>query len=51
MEIVSLMESEAEQLLRRLVAGLSLRTPAFDSRTVHVTFVMERVAMGQAFLQ
>jgi hypothetical protein len=37
--------------LRRLVAGLSLRRPGFDPGSVHVGFVVDKVALGQAFLR
>jgi hypothetical protein len=33
-----------------LVAGLSPRKPGFDPRSVHVRFVMDKVALGQVFL-
>ena len=36
--------------LRRLVAGLSLRRPEFDPRSVHVKFVVDKVALRQVFL-
>jgi hypothetical protein len=36
--------------LRWLVAGLSLRRPRFVPGTVHVGFVVDRVAVGQVFL-
>jgi hypothetical protein len=34
---------------RRLVASLSPRRPGFDPRSVHVGFVVEKVALGQVF--
>jgi hypothetical protein len=37
--------------LRRLVAGLSPRRPGFDPLSVHVVFVVDKVALGQAFLR
>jgi hypothetical protein len=37
--------------LRRLVAGLSLRSPGFEPRSIHVGFVVEKVALGQVFLR
>jgi hypothetical protein len=37
--------------LRRLVAGLSPRRPGFDSGSVHIGFVVDRVALGQVFLR
>jgi hypothetical protein len=37
--------------LRRLVTGLSLRRPGFDPGSVHVGFVVDKVALGQAFLR
>jgi hypothetical protein len=37
--------------LRRLVAGLSPRRPAFASRSFHVGFVADIVALGPVFLQ
>ena len=36
--------------LRRLVAGLSPRRPGFDPGSVHVGFVVNKVALGQGFL-
>jgi hypothetical protein len=35
--------------LRRLVTGLSPRRPGFDPGSVHVGFVVDKVALGQAF--
>jgi hypothetical protein len=35
--------------LRRLVAGLSPRKPGFDPGSVHVGFVVDKVALGQVF--
>jgi hypothetical protein len=35
--------------LRRSVAGLSLRSLVFDPRSVHVTFAVDDVALGQGF--
>jgi hypothetical protein len=35
--------------LRRLVAGLSPRRPGFDPGSVHVGFVVDKVAMVQVF--
>jgi hypothetical protein len=37
--------------LRRLVAGLPLRRPGFDPGSVHVGFVVDKVALGQVFLR
>jgi hypothetical protein len=37
--------------LRRLVACLSPRRSGFDSGSVHVGFVVDKVALGQVFLQ
>jgi hypothetical protein len=37
--------------LRRLVAGLSPRRPGLDPRSVHVRFVVDKVALGQVFLR
>jgi len=36
---------------RWLVVGLSTRSPVFDSRSVHVRYVVYKVALGQVFLQ
>jgi hypothetical protein len=36
--------------LRRLVAGLPPRRPGFDPGSVHVGFVVDKVAPGQVFL-
>jgi hypothetical protein len=35
--------------LRRLVAGLSPPSPGFDTGSVHVGFVVDKVALGQVF--
>ena len=35
---------------RWLVGGLSTRSPVFDSRSVHVTYEVYKVALGQVFL-
>jgi hypothetical protein len=35
--------------LRRLVAGLSPWRPGFDPGSVHVGFVVDKVALGQVF--
>jgi hypothetical protein len=37
--------------LRRLVAGLSQRSPGFDLGLVHVGFVVDKVAMGRGFVR
>jgi hypothetical protein len=37
--------------LKRLVAGFSLRRPGFAPGSVHVGFVVDKVALGQAFLR
>jgi hypothetical protein len=37
--------------LSRLVAGLSPRRPGFDPGSVHVRFVVDKVALGQVFLR
>jgi hypothetical protein len=34
-----------------IVASLSPRRPGFDSRPIHVRFVIDRVALGQVFLR
>jgi len=36
--------------LRQLIAGLTLRRLGFNLRSVHVKYVVDRVAMGQANL-
>ena len=36
--------------LRPLVDGLSLRWPGFDPITVHVTFLVDKLALGQVYL-
>jgi hypothetical protein len=45
------MDIEAVPWLRRLVAGLSPRRPGFDVGSVHVGFVVDKVALGQMFLR
>jgi hypothetical protein len=42
---------EAVPWLRLLVAGLSPQRPGFAPRSIHVGFVVDRVALGQVFLQ
>jgi hypothetical protein len=37
--------------LKRLVAGLSPRRPVFASGSIHVGFVVDKVALGQVFLR
>jgi hypothetical protein len=37
--------------LRRLVAGLSLRSPGFALGSIHVGFVVDKVTLGQVFLR
>ena len=37
--------------LRRLVAGFSPRRPGFDPVSVHVGFVVDKVALGRVFLR
>jgi hypothetical protein len=37
--------------LRRLAAGLPPRRPGFDPGSVHVGFVVDKVALGQVFPQ
>jgi hypothetical protein len=37
--------------LRRLAAGLPTRRPEFDPGSVHVGFVVDKVALGQGFLE
>ena len=41
----------AGSCLRRLFADLSPRRPGFDTRSVHVGFVVDRVALGRVFLR
>jgi hypothetical protein len=38
------------QWLRRLVAGLSSRRPEFGPGSVHVEFVVEKLALVQVFV-
>jgi hypothetical protein len=40
---------EAVPWLRRLVAGLSPRRPGFDPGSLHVGFMVDKVALGQVF--
>jgi hypothetical protein len=37
--------------LRRLVSGILPRRPGFTPRPIHVGFVVDKVALGQVFLQ
>jgi hypothetical protein len=41
--------NEVVPWLRRLVTGLSPRRPGFDPGSVHVGFVVNKVALGQVF--
>jgi hypothetical protein len=43
--------SKAMPWLRQLVSGLSPQRPMFVPRSLHVRFVVDRVALGQVFLQ
>jgi hypothetical protein len=40
---------DAVPWLRRLVTGLPFRKPGFDPGSVHVVFVVDKVALGQGF--
>ena len=40
---------QAVPWLRRLAAGLSPQRPGFDPGSVHVGFVVNKVALGQVF--
>jgi hypothetical protein len=44
-----ILKKKAVPWLRRLVAGLSPRRSGFDSGSVHVRFVVDKVALGQGF--
>jgi hypothetical protein len=37
--------------LRSLVAGFSSRRPRFEPGSIHVGFVVDKVALGQVFLR
>jgi len=39
------------QQLRQLVAGVALHMPSFNLTSAHVGFVVDKVAVGQEFLQ
>ena len=41
---------KAVQWLMQLIFGLSPRRPGLDRRSMHVRFVVDRVALGQVFL-
>jgi hypothetical protein len=41
--------TQAVPRLRRLIAGLTPRRPGFDPGSVHVGFVVDKVALGQDF--
>jgi hypothetical protein len=41
--------TKAVPWLRRLAAGLPPRRPGFDPGSVHVGFVVDKVALGQVF--
>ena len=49
LEKVTNLNMQAVPWLRRLVAGLSPRRPGFDLGSVHVGFVVDKVALGQIF--
>jgi hypothetical protein len=38
-------------VVMQLVAGISPQRPGFDPKWVYVTFVVDKVALGQVFLQ
>jgi hypothetical protein len=42
---------QAVPWLRWLVAGLSPRRPGFASGSIHMGFVVDKVALGQVFLR
>ena len=45
-------EFKVTPYLRKLIAGYSLQRPGFESRLVHVVFiVVEKVAMGRVVLR
>jgi hypothetical protein len=44
-------DSVAVPWLRWLVVGLSLRSPGFSLGSIHVGFVVDKVALGQVFLR
>jgi hypothetical protein len=44
-------QSRAPIVYRRLAAGLPPWRPGFNHRSVHVGFVVDKVTLGQVFLQ
>jgi hypothetical protein len=44
-----LSKNEGRALAQLLVAGFQPRQPRFEPRSVHVEFVVEKVALGQLF--
>jgi len=42
--------AEIGRAMAEAVPGLSPRLPGFGSESVHVRFMVDRVALGQAFL-
>jgi hypothetical protein len=46
-----LADPQAVPCLRRLVAGLSQRSPGFAFGSIHVGFVLDKVTLGQVFLR
>jgi len=38
-------------MVRRLDAGLSMRRPGFDHRSIDARFVVEKMALGRGFVQ
>jgi hypothetical protein len=49
-ELVKVSYYSVVPLLRRLVSGLSFRRSGFAPKSVHMSFVVDRVALGQVFL-
>jgi hypothetical protein len=46
---INITKGKVVRELRRLFAGFPHRRPEFEPRSVHVMFVVEKVALGQFF--
>jgi hypothetical protein len=50
-DVESIKSVQANELLRRLVAGFPPRRPGFDSRSGHVRFIVDKVTLGKIFFK
>jgi hypothetical protein len=49
--VQSIISVQKNELLRLVVAGFPPRRPGFDSRSGHVRFVVDKVALGKIFFE